>query len=258
MIDSRRLDRESIARAAELLKSSEDTVLLTGAGISTPSGVPDFRSTGSGLWTRYLPMEVATLSVFRQNPEKFFEWLRPLASRMYQAEPNPAHEAIANLEEHGFVSTLITQNIDVLHHRAGSKNILEIHGTLNTVSCTGCYQKLASDTFIEPFIEFGTIPRCPDCNKILKPDAVLFEEQLPAKIWLHAKQAVQNCDVLLVAGSSLVVTPVASLPIIALENSAKIIIVNQTSTYIDVRAELIIQGDVADILPAIASEVLNG
>lgn len=248
---------EKIINAATIIKSANNTVVLTGAGISTPSGVPDFRSAGSGLWTKFLPMEIASLTVFRKEPEKFFEWLRPLASHMLNASPNPAHRALALLEKNGFLKTLITQNIDILHHKAGSKNILEIHGTLNTLSCIGCYKQFQAAGFIEPYVEFGHIPTCPICGHILKPDVILFEEQLPAKTWMKAKKAVKSCDVLIVAGSSLTVMPAAGLPMLALENNAKLIIINQTETYLDERAEIVLSGNVAKIIPQIAKEILG-
>lgn len=246
-----------IRRAADLIRSSHRFVALTGAGLSTPSGLPDFRSEGSGLWTRFLPMEVGSLTTFRHNPELFFAWLRPLASHMLLAEPNPAHYALASLEKAGYLKTIVTQNIDGLHHRAGGSNILEIHGTFNTLTCARCYRQVGYAGIIEEYLNQGTIPRCQQCGGILKPDVILFEEQLPAKTWLAARKAVRACDLLLIAGTSLEVMPSAKLPMEALENGAHLMIVNRTETYIDVRAEVIVRGDVAEILPKIAREVLH-
>jgi NAD-dependent deacetylase len=246
-----------IQRAARLIKASKKTVVLTGAGFSTPSGVPDFRTPGSGLWTRYLPMEVASLSTFRYDPEKFFAWLRPLASHMLRAKPNPAHEALAELENQGYIKTIITQNIDFLHQRAGSKNVLEVHGTFNTLTCVGCYHQYSSTGFIDAFIEEGTIPVCPGCKSLLKPDVILFEEQLPVRTWIRAQEASSTCDLMLVAGTSLEVMPSAGLPVKALDNGAHLIMVNKTSTYIDERADLIFMSDVADIIPNITREILR-
>ncbi|MBC8506508.1 MAG: NAD-dependent deacylase [Chloroflexi bacterium] len=243
--------------AVNLLKNARHAVVLTGAGSSTPSGIPDFRSTGSGLWTRFLPMEVASLSTFRYKPERFFEWLRPLASHMLNARPNPAHIALAKLEMKGYLKTVITQNIDGLHQRAGSSHVLEVHGTLNTLTCIGCYQQYSSADFIDAYIDLGEIPRCLDCQKILKPDVVLFEEQLPAKIWLNARQSCENCDVMIVAGSSLEVMPVAGLPAKAAEKNAKIIVINKSETYIDDQATAVLNGDVSDIIPAIAAKLID-
>jgi NAD-dependent deacetylase len=249
--------RKSIRLAAELIRNAKHVVTLTGAGSSTPSGIPDFRSPGSGLWSRYQPMEVASLTTFRHNPKIFFDWMRPLANHLFNAQPNPAHVAMAQLEQSGYIQTVITQNIDALHQRAGSKKVLEIHGTMESLTCINCYKKYSAEGFIPPYIENGSIPQCPDCNGVLKPDVVLFEEQLPIHVWLEAKKAVQECDLMLVAGSSLVVMPVAGLPLQAYENGARIIIVNLSATYIDEVADVVVTGDVSEIIPAIAAEVFN-
>ncbi len=248
---------DTIHRAAELIKISHQSVVLTGAGISTPSGIPDFRSPGIGLWTRYLPMEVASLTAFRYNPELFYKWLHPLAVHMLSAQPNPAHIALAKLQANGYISTLITQNIDGLHSRAGAKNVLEIHGTLNTLTCIMCFKQISSESIIQEYINHCTIPHCQACGGILKPDVILYEEQLPVKTWIKAEETCRKCDLLLIAGTSLEVMPSAKLPILALDNGASLIIVNNTDTYIDVRADIIIRADVAEIFPQISDEVLN-
>jgi NAD-dependent deacetylase len=248
----------AIRLAAEIIRQSRKMVALTGAGSSTPSGIPDFRSAGSGLWSRYLPMEVASLTTFRYHPERFFEWLRPLASHMWTAEPNLAHLALAELETQGHLKTIITQNIDMLHQRAGSSQVLQVHGSLGTLTCTGCYQQVPADEFIPAYVDMGKIPYCPQCGKILKPDVVLFEEQLPVRTWRKACKASESCDLMLVAGTSLVVVPVAELPSRAVEHGARLVIINQSPTYIDQRAQVVINGDVAEIIPAITAEVLNG
>ena len=247
----------AFATALRLLSEARNTVVLTGAGSSTPSGIPDFRSSGSGLWTRYLPMEVASLSAFVHHPQRFYEWPRPLASHMLNAEPNPAHLALARLEQQGHIQTLITQNIDGLHQRAGSKNVLEVHGTLSTMTCIGCYRQYPTDDFIDAFLQEGVIPYCPECGKILKPDVVLFEEQLPATTWVKARQASETCDLMIVAGSSLAVMPVAGLPQKALEHGAEILVINKTDTYIDESAAAVLRGDVAEIIPALVAPFIH-
>src|SRR5437773_1264487 len=130
--------------AAELFRKAKRVVVLTGAGFSTPSGIPDFRSEGSGLWSRDEPLEVASLSTFRTAPEKFFNWFRPLAGQIFDAQPNLAHEALAEFEQAGYENVILTQNIDGLHQKAGSSHIIEMHGTLRTLSCTQCYQQFPS------------------------------------------------------------------------------------------------------------------
>lgn len=251
-------NEENILRAAALIRSLRGGVVLTGAGISTPSGIPDFRSANHGLWTRYDPMEVASLSAFRYHPEKFFTWLRPLAQQMFQASPNPAHLALARLESAGYLDLVITQNIDGLHQKAGSTRVVEIHGSFQTLTCIGCFQRYQAADFLEAYLEHGIIPRCKKCQQVLKPDVILFEEQLPVSAWQTAQKAARSCRYMLVAGSSLEVTPAANLPFEAVEHSARLILVNQTETYIDQRADVLISGDVAVILPRLADEVLHG
>jgi NAD-dependent deacetylase len=247
---------QEIHQAVDLIRSGKYGVVLSGAGISTASGIPDFRSAATGLWRRYDPFEVASLASFRYHPEKFFNWMRPLAIEIYKAQPNPAHHAIALLEKAGYIQHVITQNIDGLHQRAGSKNVIEVHGTLQTMTCIACFRQQKSQGHVEAYLDAGEIPRCPYCKNILKPDIILFGEQLPVKAWQQANEAVKKCDFIIVAGSSLEVLPVASLPMRALESGAHLIIINNSQTYLDLRADVVFLTDVAVILPAIANEVL--
>lgn len=242
--------------ATKLIRDSRYAVVLTGAGISTDSGIPDFRSANSGLWSRYDPFEFASLSAFRYNPDRFFTWMRPLVRDIQAASPNPAHRALALLQKAGFIQTIITQNIDGLHHRAYSGNILEVHGTLRTLSCTGCFQKFGSEGYIQIYLEEGEIPRCPNCKNILKPDVVLFEEQLPMRTWVEAQKACAKCDLMIVGGSSLEVMPVAGLPMQAIENGADLIVINNTPTYIDPRAKVLIRHNITEVLPAILEDLI--
>jgi len=244
--------------AAELFRKAKRVVVLTGAGISTPSGIPDFRSEGSGLWSRDEPLESASLSTFRTTPAKFFNWFRPLASQIFHAQPNPAHTALAEFEQAGHQSIIITQNIDSLHQKAGSEQVVEMHGTLRTLSCTQCYKKFPSAEYLIPFIENGTIPQCASCNGILKPDVILFGEQLLQSAWQAAQQATRQCDLIMVAGSSLEVLPVAGLPIQALDHGAHLIIINNTATYVNVRADIVITENVATIIPEIMKRAIHG
>jgi NAD-dependent deacetylase len=247
----------TITSAVDLITKSHCTVALTGAGISTPSGIPDFRTPGVGLWTRFQPMEVASLTAFRHNPEHFYKWLHSLAIQIYTAQPNRAHYAMAKLQNAGYISTIITQNIDGLHTRAGAKNVLEIHGSLDTLTCTSCYRQFASATILGEYIDHCALPHCQVCGSILKPDVILYEEQLPVKTWLKAEEACKNCDLMMVVGTSLEVMPSAKLPIQALDHGARLIVINNADTFMDVRADVIIRGDVAEILPQIYNERLN-
>lgn len=249
---------KDIKKAAELIRTSDFVTLLSGAGISTPSGIPDFRSPQSGLWERYDPFEVASLNAFRYQPEKFYSWMRPLAKDLRDAEPNPAHIGLAQLEQAGCIDTIITQNFDGLHQKAGSENVLEVHGSMGTLTCINCYRQYQSTGFLEPYLEESEIPHCPNCDHILKPDVILFGEQLPARTWLKAQEAARLCDLIIVAGSSLEVLPVAGLPMKAVEKGASLIIINQLETYIDERADFVFRKNVADVIPSITSEVLGG
>ncbi|MFT3890178.1 MAG: NAD-dependent deacylase [Anaerolineales bacterium] len=251
-------DGAAIEDAAELFRKAKRVVALTGAGMSTPSGIPDFRSEGTGLWSHDEPMEVASLSTFRTYPERFFNWFRPLAGHIFNAEPNAAHKALAMMESPSREITIITQNIDLLHQKAGSKRVVEMHGSMHTMSCTECFNKFETKFFIDDFIVKGNIPKCPNCNGILKPDVILFGEQLPQVAWFDAQRAVRQCDLMLVAGSSLEVLPVAGLPMQALDRGAHLIIVNNTPTYLNVRADVVLMQDVSTILPEIAKRAIHG
>ena len=248
---------QTITFAAELIKNSKRSVSLTGAGLSTPSGIPDFRSPQDGLWTKYEPMEVASLTAFRHNPEKFYRWLHPMAKRIYAAQPNAAHLALARLQTAGVLAAIITQNIDGLHTRAGATEVLEVHGSLDTLTCTNCYQQFAVNGYLEEYINNCKIPYCKNCGSVLKPDVILYDEQLPVKTWHKAEQACRVCDLMLVAGTSLEVMPSARLPMDALEHGARLIIINNSETFLDVRADVLIHADVAEVLPRIAEEVLD-
>jgi NAD-dependent protein deacetylase/lipoamidase len=250
--------QEGIGFAAGLFQKAERAVLLTGAGLSTPSGIPDFRSEGTGLWSRDEPLEVASLNTFRTEPERFYAWFRPLAGQIFNARPNQAHLALAGLEKDGYIRSIVTQNIDMLHQKAGSKRVVEMHGTLATLSCTQCFQQVEAWPYLKPFVDKGEIPRCPSCGAVLKPDVILFGEQLPQKAWFEAQRDSRACDLMVVAGSSLEVLPVAGLPMQALDRGAHLVIINNSPTYLDVRADAVLQGDVAEILPAIAEQVSHG
>lgn len=244
--------------AAELFRKAERVVVLTGAGISTPSGIPDFRSEGTGLWSRDEPLEVASLDTFRTHPDRFFNWFRSLAGQIFNAQPNAAHFAFSELESAGITQIIVTQNIDFLHQKAGSKHVIEMHGTLKTSSCTSCYKRFESKDFVQPFIDHGTIPLCPNCNGILKPDVILFGEQLPQAAWFEAQSAARQCDLMVVAGSSLEVLPVAGLPMQAIDRGAHLIVINNSPTYINVRADVVMMDDVETILPELTKRVLHG
>ncbi|GJQ52842.1 MAG: NAD-dependent deacetylase [Anaerolineaceae bacterium] len=249
---------DALEDAGRLFRKAKRILILTGAGLSTPSGIPDFRSEGSGLWSRDEPLEVASLNTFRTAPEKFFEWFRPLASQIFNAQPNAAHLALAELEQRDARVAIATQNIDALHQKAGSTNVFELHGSICTLSCTQCFKRYESPSFLQAYIKSGAIPLCPSCNGILKPDVILFGEQLPQAAWNAAQRETRQADLMLVAGSSLEVLPVAGLPMQALDRGVHLVIVNNTPTYINARADVVIMDDVATALPEIIKRALYG
>ncbi|MGH2628809.1 MAG: SIR2 family NAD-dependent protein deacylase, partial [Anaerolineales bacterium] len=228
----------------------------TGAGISTPSGVPDFRS-ASGLWQTVDPWQVASQDAFRHHPDCFYDWVRPLAGAILQARPNAAHHSLAALEREGHLSGVITQNIDSLHRRAGSRVVCEIHGDLRRAACVRCFARVEAEARIQEFVASGEIPLCSRCGGMLKPDVVLFGEALPRQAVELAETLLAGADLVLIVGSSLEVFPAAGLPLPALEAGARLIILNQEATYLDERAEVVLRGDAACLLPEITAKVLD-
>ncbi|NIP25366.1 MAG: NAD-dependent deacylase [Phycisphaerae bacterium] len=245
-----------IQAAAELIRRASHVVALTGAGISTPSGIPDFRSPKSGLWNHTNPMDVASIMAFRQRPIDFYDWVRPLARKVKEAKPNAAHYALADLEAAGKLKAIITQNIDGLHQAANSKNVLEVHGHNREMTCLNCYRVKEAEPLFERFLHDGEVPYC-ECGGVLKPNVILFGEQLPVQTLHQAKAAVAEADLLVVAGSSLEVAPISDLPSYALEQNTPIIIINCQDTYIDPEADLIIHHELTEVLPKIVLLALN-
>jgi NAD-dependent deacetylase len=244
---------EKIEAAVHLLRGAHYAVAFTGAGISTPSGIPDFRSQSTGLWTKVNPLEVASLTAFRRKPERFFNWLRPLLGQIMKASPNPAHQALAKMEQAGIIKAVITQNIDGLHQKAGSNMVLEVHGSAGTLSCMRCKKTFPVGEFTRLFVDEGQIPLCRDCKVPLKPDIVLYEEMLPYAVWSASETHCRLADLMVVVGSSLEVVPASNLPLMALEGGADLIIVNLDETYLDRQAKVVINADAALILPQLAA-----
>ncbi|MBC8161584.1 MAG: Sir2 family NAD-dependent protein deacetylase [Roseiflexaceae bacterium] len=239
---------QDIARAAALLQAARRIVALTGAGISVPSGIPDFRSS-SGLWVGQDPLAVASAQAFAADPQRFFRWIRPLIDQVLAAQPNPAHRTLAALEQRGQLRAVITQNIDSLHQQAGSREVFELHGHLRSASCATCGQQVAAAALI-PRVRRGELPRC-QCGGVYKPDIVLFGDALPLGLYWLAVEQLRQCDLLIVAGTSLEVAPVSELPQLALASGARLLVINKSTTHIDARADVVLRGDVADLLPRI-------
>ncbi len=201
-------------------------------------------------------MKVASLSAFRYHPEAFFNWLRPLATKMWQASPNAAHLGLAELENAGAIQGVITQNIDGLHQEAGSHTVLEVHGSARTAYCKTCRKTYPAEQFRQEFLG-GGMPHCPECGAILKPDIVLFEEMLPTDVWAKAQWHCSHADLILVVGSALEVVPAAGLPLMALEHGARLIINTISSTYLDEQAEILLPYDVVEIVPLIKAAAIQ-
>lgn len=244
-----------ILSAADLIRRARHLVVLTGAGISTPSGIPDFRSIKSGLWNKANPLIVASLSMFRIRPSLFFDWIRPMVRTFLDALPNPAHLALAQLEQLGNLKAIVTQNIDALHQKAGSNNVIEVHGHIRQATCVRCYKVVSTDTILSS-LDHSQVPRC-TCGGVLKPNVILVGEQLPVREINAARHQTTHCDLMLVVGSSLTTTPVSDLPLIAKDQGAQLIVVNGQPTPIDKYADIVIRRDVALVLPQIVSLVLN-
>ena len=245
---------EAIKKAARILSESRMTIALTGAGISTPSGIPDFRSPGSGLWEKFDPIEVATIDAFMSVPERFYRLMIPLAKMLRDAEPNPAHTALAEMERRGKLKAVVTQNIDNLHQRGGSSNVIELHGNTERAHCYTCQKAFALDDLIGRAGE-DNIPRC-ECGGLIKPDVILFGEPLPFEALTQAERDAKECAAMLIVGSSLTVAPASLLPQVAMQYNAKIVVVNLQRTYIDTRADVVLREKVETALPAIL-ELMN-
>lgn len=248
---------EAIQTAIRLLRGARKTVALTGAGISVPSGIPDFRSRASGLWEKHDPTEVASIDGFKRSPESFYNWLQPLVSTIQKAKPNPAHQALAQLQQMGHLDEIVTQNIDGLHEAAGSRDVLAVHGHTQTASCLACSTQVETKP-LWPTVLSGNVPRCDECQDPLKPDVVLFGELLPLAIMHRAKRAMDAADVVLAVGSSLVVYPVAGLPQRSLLQGGSMILLTLGETPYDKDAHVKIEADVADVLPRIVDGLKQG
>lgn len=245
----------STLAAVELFKTASFPIAFTGAGISTPSGIPDFRSKDTGLWEKYDPFSVASYNAWKTNPRRFFDWLIPLILTSLEAQPNAAHFALAKLEQNADLKAVITQNIDGLHQRSGSKNIIELHGSCTKFNCLQCGEELGVNE-IKPRLEKNEIPVCKNCGQVLKPDIVLFEELLPRDAFSLGEEYCMTSDLILVIGSSLNVMPAASLPLTAVKNGAKMIINNYTATPYDSFADVIVRDNVTDFLTHLVGVIL--
>jgi NAD-dependent deacetylase len=219
-------------------------VVLTGAGISVPSGIPDFRTPGKGLWEKVDPMEVAHIDAWRRDPDRFWSFYGQRFATLTDKRPNPAHEAVAELERRGLVQAVITQNIDRLHRLAGSERLIEVHGSIEYSVCMECGGKLPLEEVVEQLEGADGAPECLACIAPLKPDVVLFGEMLPELALAEAQALAEQADLMLCVGSSLEVYPVAALPGVTLGRGGRVALVTQGPTPYDADAEVKLDGDV--------------
>ena len=235
----------SAAALAALLRERQPCVVLTGAGVSTESGIPDFRS-ATGIWADVDPFEVASIQAFRRDPERVWRFYRERIHLLRDAQPNAAHLALAELERRGLVTAVVTQNIDTLHTRAGSRDVVEVHGSIRSAHCLRCFWNEPADDVLAQ-LESGPLPRCPHCDDVLKPGVVLFGEVLPAAALERATQLARAARLVLVVGSSLEVWPVAGLPL----EARAFAIVNRGPTALDEQALLKIDAGAGETLSAV-------
>jgi NAD-dependent deacetylase len=255
----------TIEKVVDIFHGSQSAVALTGAGISVPSGIPDFRGE-RGLWTRYDPDLCASYSRFCKDPSYFWEMHLEILTALHDALPNPAHAALVTLEKNHRLNGIITQNIDGLHQKAGSKTVYELHGSTESCSCIACGKEHAMQDISSHLFSFNRdhlislmrsgeeIPCC-ECGGFIKPNVVLFGEMMPLQTVHAAEELVQSCDLLLVIGSSLYVQPAASIPLLAQKGGSTLVIVNKDAGPLDFRADCVLLGEAEEILPRIVEEL---
>jgi len=253
--------RSAASTAAEqlaaLIRGSASTVALTGAGISVPSGIPDFRTPGEGIWSDVDPFEVASIDAFRRDPKRFWEFYRPRFSMLGDKRPNAAHEALATLETEGMLEAVITQNIDRLHRAAGTRDLIEVHGSIATSSCVACGRSYGLEEVDELFDARG-IAVCDVCpGGLVKPDVVLFGEMLPVEAIERARSLATSADLMICVGSSLEVFPAAGLPELTLAHGGDIALITIGPTPYDRDAAVKLGGDVAAELPAVLAALAD-
>jgi NAD-dependent deacetylase len=238
-------------QVADLLRQARHAVVLTGAGISVPSGIPDFRSPGTGLWENVDPMEVAHIDAWRRDPDRFWSFYAQRFVTLLDKQPNEAHNALAELERRGLVRAVITQNIDRLHRLAGTERLIEVHGSIDQSVCMRCGDRVPIERVIELLAAGDGAPLCELCVAPLKPDVVLFGELLPERALAEAQAHAMDADLMLCVGSSLEVYPVAGLPAMTHGAGGRIVLITQGETPYDRDAEVKLDGDVVSELRSV-------
>ena len=246
---------EKINTLAQLIIKSNNIVALTGAGMSTESGIADFRSPGAGLWEKVDPYEFASIHSYVENTSKNLEFMLETGRNIFRARPNKGHKALTKLQKLGKLKGILTQNVDRLHHKAHSKNIVEFHGNAYEAKCMTCDRIYEITFMINQVMKGKTTPTCENCNGLLKPNAIFFGESLEPKTLGAADNMITKCDLLIVLGSSLVVYPVALYPQKALSIGAKLAIINIQETDMDKAAEIVIHEKIGEVLPKVISIV---
>jgi NAD-dependent protein deacetylase/lipoamidase len=238
----------SVERLAELFERRGPCVALTGAGVSTESGIPDFRS-AEGIWARHDPLEVGHLDAFRRDPARVWEFYAQRLDALAEAKPNDGHHALAELEDRGWIRAVVTQNVDGLHRAAGSREVIEVHGSLREAECIHCGVRVPITAAVAEL----PLPACPECGEVLKPGVVMFGELLPADAIDRAQRLAAEADLMLVVGSSLEVHPVAALPGETLAAGGALAIVNRGETRWDLRADVVLDAGAGETLCALAA-----
>ena len=241
--------QEKIKRIADLLEKSSHTVVLTGAGVSTESGIPDFRSPVDGLWTVVDP-ELFTIQGFKAHPAAFYRAGAPFFRQIERAKPNPTHTGLAELEKRGLIRAIITQNVDGLHQKGGSKRVLEIHGTLSSASCIHCDRQVPIEEVLEDVEEGVLPPLCSECGEVMKPDVVLFGEQLTAD-YGRALEEARQADLIMVVGSSMEVSPANQIPAFC----DNLVIINRTHTFYDEQALVTVSENTSYVMKLLLEEL---
>ena len=248
-------DNQSIKQAADLLRHAHNITVLTGAGVSRESGVPTFRDALEGVWEKYSPEELATPMAFQRNPKLVWDWYEFRRELLSKAAPNPGHKALAALETRFPGMRIITQNVDDLHEQAGSSHVIHLHGSLNRNRCANNCQGEPTIIDVSTLVYEEGPPRCPHCDAYIRPDVVWFHEMLPADALQDANTAVRFCDVMLVVGTSGLVTPAATLPETARQHGASIIEINPQDTPITRIAQVKLTGPSGEVLPKLLEEL---
>lgn len=251
------MDRsDEVARLVELWEAHRPVLVFTGAGMSTASGIPDFRGK-QGLWKGMDPAKVVSIEVFEENPREFYAFYRQRLAMIRSVQPNEGHRIVAELEEKGYVSAVITQNIDDLHGRAGSRRVFEVHGSVRSATCRRCGRRITGDELVEGIDSSPDgVPRCP-CGGVFKVDVVLFGEPLPQDVWEGALAEAERASMAVVLGSSLVVYPAAYIPRIVKNRGGKLAIVNADPTPLDSMADVTIRADLVEVLREVRKGLLG-